>query len=68
MSLLFDARSGKWPYILSRDLHVRPDDHLDAILDSHFPEVEVQSLDPAFTAPELKRLLHLVINAILYAT
>jgi hypothetical protein len=68
VNLLFDARSGKWPYIVARDLYIRPNDHLDAILDSHFPDVEVQSLDPMFTSSELKRLLHLVINAILYAT
>lgn len=68
VSLLFDARAGKWPYIVSRDLYIRPDDHLDVILDSHFPEVDAQSLDQLFAAPELKQLLHLVINAILYAT
>lgn len=68
VSLLCDARAGQWPYILGRDLYIRPDDHLDAMLDSHFPEVDAGSLDPMFTAPELKQILHLIINAILYAT
>ena len=54
--------------MLTRDLLVQPEDHLEAILDSHFPDVLTESLDPIFLAPELKALAHLVINAILYAT
>ena len=66
---LFGSRkAAAWPYMLTRDLLVQPDDHLEAILDSHFPDVLTESLDPIFLAPELKALAHLVINAILYAT
>ncbi len=68
VSLLADQRNGHWPYLVSRDLFVRPEDNLDTILDSHFPEVQVKSLDPLFRSGELKRLVHLVVNAILYAT
>ncbi len=66
--LLFDSGDGKWPYMLTRDLFIGPTDNLDSILDSHFPDVSVNSLDPIFLAPELKKLVHLVINAILYST
>lgn len=58
----------RWPYLIARDLQVRPKDHLDTILDSHFPEVNKANLDPFFSDAKLKRLLHLVVNAILYAT
>lgn len=70
LSFNFDAHTGRWPYLVSRDLFVRADDSLDDILDSHFPEVPASSLsrDPVFSSPELKRLVHLVINALLYAT
>ncbi|MBI5488127.1 MAG: hypothetical protein HY905_12410 [Deltaproteobacteria bacterium] len=66
--LLFDARRGEWPYQVGRSLHVRPDAHLDAILDSHHPDVPPERLDAFFQAPELKRLVHRVLNAVLYAT
>ena len=66
--LLFDSGDGQWPYMLARDLFIGATDNLDAILDSHFPEVSVDSLDPIFLAPELKKLVHLLINAILYST
>ncbi|MGC4121274.1 MAG: hypothetical protein QM765_43190 [Myxococcales bacterium] len=68
VSLLADQRDGHWPYFVSRDLFVRPDDDLDTLLDSHFPEVQAESLDPFFRSDELKRLVHLVVNAVLYAT
>jgi hypothetical protein len=70
LSFHFDAHNGRWPYLVSRDLFVRAEDTLDAILDSHFPEVQASTLsrDPIFSSPELKRLVHLVINALLYAT
>ena len=67
-SFLFDAQNGRWPYLVTRDLFVHPDDHLEAILDSHVPSVVPQALDALFHAPELKKLIHLVINACLYAT
>jgi hypothetical protein len=33
-----------------------------------FPDVDAETLDPFFSSAPLKRLLHLLINAILYAT
>lgn len=68
LSLLFDAPIPKWPYLISRDLWIRAEDDLASILDSHCPDVSVHALDPLFLMPELKKLIHLAINATLYAT
>ena len=66
LSVLLDADNGEWPWILTRDLDISDDDMLDAILDSRFPDVT--SVDPVFETQELKLLVQLVVNAILYAT
>ncbi|MFH1463671.1 MAG: hypothetical protein ABIO70_04720, partial [Pseudomonadota bacterium] len=63
-----DGLTGGWPYLLGRDLLVEDDADLEAILASHFPGVDTDTLDPVFDAPAMKRLLHLAINAVLYAT
>lgn len=63
-----DAMADEWPYLLVRDLKIDPDDRLDTILSAHFPNVSVDTLDPIFTSELMKRLAHLVINAILYTT
>src|SRR5262249_26692020 len=68
VSLLFDAEGDRWPYIVGRELFVQPDQHLDGILDSRLPSVSVETRDPIFLAPELKKLVDLVVNAILSAT
>lgn len=68
VTFLFDAQGDEWPYLVSRELFVQPDEHLDGILDSHHPSLSSEERDPIFLAPELKKLVHLVINAILYAT
>ena len=68
LAFLFDAHQGQWPYLVSRDLLVEPDASLDDLLDSHFPDVDADALDPMFASPSLKQLIHLVLNAILYAT
>ncbi|MBI3270066.1 MAG: hypothetical protein HYZ53_13655 [Planctomycetes bacterium] len=68
LALFFDAGEGKWPYLIGRDLYVRPQDDLATILDSHAPEVTPAELDPIFLAPELLKLVHLTVNALLYAT
>jgi hypothetical protein len=47
---------------------VKPDDDLAAILESRAPGIDVQTLDSSFRSPTLKWMMHLVINAILYAT
>jgi hypothetical protein len=68
LSFTFDALTGEWPYLLVRDLHIKPDAQLAAILESHYPDVDPDILDPVFTGSVAKRLVHLIINAILYAT
>lgn len=68
LSFFMDGRDGRWPYLVGRDLFVRPGDKLDAILDSHFPESTTHQRDPIFSSPELGRLVHLVVNALLYST
>lgn len=68
LAFTFDALAGQWPYLISRDLHLETQAQMDAILDSHFPDVDVKTLDPLFSRASLRRLVELVINAILYAT
>ena len=67
-ALLFDALAGQWPYLLARDLYIRPDDQLDAMLASHVPDVESDDIDAVFHSAGLQRLLHVLINVILYAS
>lgn len=54
-----------WPYIIARDIIVRPEDTLAEILASHFSDA---SPDQIFNHPSLTKLVQLVINAILYAS
>jgi hypothetical protein len=68
LAFTFDALAGQWPYLVTRDLEVGPDARLEAILHSHFLDVAPEALDPMYSSDRLLRLLHLVINAILYAT
>ncbi len=63
-----DALDGDWPYLLARDLRVTPDADLETILDSRWDGSKADDLDPIFACLPLRDLLHLVINAILYAT
>lgn len=68
--LLFDSKNDDraWPYLVSRDVVIGPKDDLEAMLESCFHDVDPTKRDPIFTSPELKRLLKVIINAILYAT
>jgi len=68
--LLFDSKNDDraWPYLVSRDVVIGPKDDLETMLESHFHDVDPARRDPIFTSPELKRLLKVIINAILYAT
>ena len=68
IAFTFDSLAGQWPYVVTRDLCVDPEARLDSLLASHFPEVDVDGLDPMFSSAALAHLVHLVINAILYAT
>jgi hypothetical protein len=67
LSMVFDARAGEWPYLLTRDLCIADDDDLETILDSRFPDVEPDARE-VFHRPEMRQLVHVVVNAILYAT
>lgn len=66
LSLVFlaDRLDGQWPYMIARELITDGARNLDEILDSH-PD---DSTDPFFRSPELKALVKLVINAVLYTT
>jgi hypothetical protein len=60
-----DADDGQLPSLLIRELVVRPDASLDAILDSHVPGA-ANELEPAFVGSPIRRVVQLVFNAILY--
>ena len=68
--LLFDSKNDEraWPYLVSRDIVFGPRDDLETMLESRFHDVDPIKRDAIFTSPELKRLLKVIINAILYAT
>jgi hypothetical protein len=68
ISLLLDRRNRDWPYLLNRELEFKPTDNLDAILRSHPSDVSEAQRDPVFASEEMQRLVHLVINAVMYAT
>jgi hypothetical protein len=66
ISVMLDAGIDQWPWIVTRDLDITPDDTIDEILESRFPDV--QNTDPIFRTVELRQLLSLIVNAILFAT
>jgi hypothetical protein len=66
LCLMLDAGIEQWPWIVTRDLDIAPDHTLDEILDSHFPGIVND--DPIFATGELRQLLGLIVNAILFAT
>ena len=68
LAFVFDALAGQWPYLLARELTLDPEADLNASLDSHFSGAEVERLDPILRSYQLKRLVLLVLNAVLYAT
>ncbi|MBI4819195.1 MAG: hypothetical protein HY791_23185 [Deltaproteobacteria bacterium] len=68
ISFVADSMEGAWPYLVARELFVRPEDDLESILTSHFPEPGESPRDPFFQGTELKALVHLVVNSILFAT
>jgi hypothetical protein len=60
VSVVIDRPSPAWPELCRRELSFAEDDHLEAILTSPREE-RVAPL------PEMRQLLHLVVNAVLYA-
>ncbi len=63
-----DAFIEQWPYLLVRDLKIDPRDSLDQILISRFPDTEEKGIDPIFRSELMRKMVHLVINTILYTT
>jgi hypothetical protein len=66
VSLMLDPGLDQWPWIVTRDLDITPDNTIDEILESRFPDV--RNTDPIFSSVELRQLMSLVVNAILFAT
>jgi len=68
-AFLADAFDGEWPYLVTRDVPLDHKRNLDEILGSH-PDAEEPevSTDPFFDSEEMRALLHIAINAVLYAT
>lgn len=65
LAFLLDADTDTWPWLITRDLDIQPEDTLDDIIDSRF--ADAQNPDPVFRSPELRQLVQLVVNAILFA-
>ncbi len=64
----FDAFIERWPYLLIRDLKIDPEDRLDQILTSHFPDNEGEIKETTLKSELMRKMVHQVINAILYTT
>lgn len=62
---MVDHTEGEWPYMVARELYVKPEDDLEGILESRAADLPAE---PFFRSEEVKRLVHVVLNAILYAT
>jgi hypothetical protein len=67
VAFLADAFDGDWPYLVTREVPLGGKRNLDEILRSH-PASDERASDPFFETDEMRSLLHLVINAVLYAT
>lgn len=65
LAFLLDADTETWPWLITRDLEIQPDDTLDDIIESRF--ADAQNPDPVFRSTELRQLVQLVVNAILFA-
>ncbi|HEX8109862.1 MAG TPA: DUF1841 family protein [Kofleriaceae bacterium] len=65
LAFLLDADTDSWPWLITRDLDIQPDDTLDDIIESRF--ADAVNPDPVFRTPELRQLVQLVVNAILFA-
>jgi hypothetical protein len=65
LAFLLDADTDTWPWLITRDLDVQPDDTLDDIIESRF--ADALNPDPVFRSIELRQLVQLVVNAILFA-
>lgn len=65
LAFLLDADTDSWPWLITRDLDIQADDMLEDIIESRF--ADAVNPDPVFRTPELRQLVQLVVNAILFA-
>jgi hypothetical protein len=65
LAFLLDADTDTWPWLITRDLEIQPDDTLDDIIESRF--ADALNPDPVFRSTELRQLVQLVVNATLFA-
>ena len=68
IAFAFDAFIKQWPYLLVRELKIAPHNHLDQILAEHCEDGAAKWPAPVLTSELMRRMLHLVTNAILYTT
>jgi hypothetical protein len=68
LAFVCDALDGGFPYLVVRELVLQPEARLDEIVSSRFSDVQTETVEPLFRSAPLRRLVELVINAILYAT
>ncbi len=68
LSFYFDAGTGFEPYLVSRDLFVRPEDIFTKYSRATFPTWIPRNSTRFSAASELRQLVHLVVNSILYST
>lgn len=65
VAFMLDADTDTWPWLITRDLEIEPEHTLDEIIESRF--ADVQNPDPIFRSIEMRKLVQLVVNAILFA-
>ena len=65
---LADAFDKEWPYLVTREVPLDGKRNLDQILESHPSPDDQDPPDPFFYCEEIRALLHLAINGVLYAT
>ena len=68
IALLCVASPDRWPWMVVRDLPLRPGQTLDQVLAGRFEELAGGGRDPLFESRQLRTLLEVVLNSILYAT
>lgn len=65
LAFMLDADTDTWPWLITRDLEIEPEHTLDEIIESRF--ADSQNPDPIFRSIEMRKLVQLVVNAILFA-
>ena len=68
IALLCVTTPERWPWMVVRDLPLRPGQTLDEVLAGRFEERTGEARDPLFESRQLRELLGVVLNSILYST